>query len=125
MTLPPGTSEAGSEAAPQPDLLGQTVVVIGGSSGMGLATARLARAHGAEVILTARDPDRLGEAARQVNAGSTASFDATDLAQLEQFFGNLASPVDHVLYTGPGPYYSALKDMDFEVARHDLANHIL
>jgi NAD(P)-dependent dehydrogenase (short-subunit alcohol dehydrogenase family) len=34
-------------------------VVIGGSAGMGLATARLARAEGAEVILTARDPDRL------------------------------------------------------------------
>src|SRR5262245_33938645 len=32
------------------DLVGQTVVVIGGSSGIGLETARLARAHGAEVI---------------------------------------------------------------------------
>jgi len=41
------------------DLLGQTVVVIGGSSGIGLETARLARARGADMILTARDPDRL------------------------------------------------------------------
>ena len=31
---------------------GQTVVVIGGSAGIGLATARLARADGAEVVLT-------------------------------------------------------------------------
>ena len=41
------------------DLLGQTVLVIGGSSGIGLETARLARAHGADIILTARDPDGL------------------------------------------------------------------
>ena len=41
------------------DLLGQTVLVIGGSSGIGLETARLARAKGADIILTARNPDRL------------------------------------------------------------------
>jgi NAD(P)-dependent dehydrogenase (short-subunit alcohol dehydrogenase family) len=38
-------------------LAGQTVVVIGGSSGIGLETARLARDEGAKVILTARDPE--------------------------------------------------------------------
>ena len=43
-------------------LLGQTVVVIGGSSGIGLETARLARANGADIILTARNPDRLHRA---------------------------------------------------------------
>jgi NAD(P)-dependent dehydrogenase (short-subunit alcohol dehydrogenase family) len=43
----------------KPELAGQTVVVIGGSSGVGLETARLARGEGAHVILTARDPDRL------------------------------------------------------------------
>ena len=40
-------------------LAGQTVVVLGGSSGIGLETARRARAEGADVILTARDPERL------------------------------------------------------------------
>ena len=47
----------------EPELLGQTVVVIGGSAGIGLATARRARAEGADVILTGRDPDRLKQAA--------------------------------------------------------------
>ena len=47
----------------EPELLGQTVVVIGGSAGIGLETARRARAEGAEVILTGRDPDRLKQAA--------------------------------------------------------------
>ena len=36
----------------QPELAGQTVVLIGGSAGMGLATARRARAEGADVVLT-------------------------------------------------------------------------
>jgi NAD(P)-dependent dehydrogenase (short-subunit alcohol dehydrogenase family) len=35
------------------DLSGQTVVVIGGSAGIGLETARLARDRGADVIITA------------------------------------------------------------------------
>jgi NAD(P)-dependent dehydrogenase (short-subunit alcohol dehydrogenase family) len=40
-----------------PELSGQTVVVIGGTSGIGLETARLVRNEGADVILTARDPE--------------------------------------------------------------------
>ncbi len=42
----------------EPELLGQTVVVIGGSAGIGLKTARRARAEGAKVILTGRNPER-------------------------------------------------------------------
>ena len=38
-----------------PGLEGQTVVVIGGSSGIGLETARLARRQRADVIITVRD----------------------------------------------------------------------
>ena len=41
---------------------GQTVVVIGGSVGMGLETGRLARAGGAEVV-TGCEPERLEHAA--------------------------------------------------------------
>ena len=52
----------------EPELLGQTVVVIGGSAGIGLETARRARAEGADVILTGRDPDRLEDAARRASA---------------------------------------------------------
>jgi NAD(P)-dependent dehydrogenase (short-subunit alcohol dehydrogenase family) len=109
----------------QQDLLDQTVVVIGGSSGMGLETARLARARGAEVVLTARDPERLRAAADQVGARSTAAFDVTDLARVEQFFADLPGPIDHVLMTGSGPYYSTLADMDFGAARRDVDDRIL
>jgi NAD(P)-dependent dehydrogenase (short-subunit alcohol dehydrogenase family) len=47
-----------------PDLLGQTVVVIGGSAGIGLETARRARAEGADVILTGRNAERLAQGGR-------------------------------------------------------------
>lgn len=51
-----------SEVGGISDLAEQTVVVIGGSAGMGLETARLARAEGAGVVLAGRDPDRLKRA---------------------------------------------------------------
>ena len=44
----------------EPELLGQTVVVIGGSAGIGFETARRARTEGAKAILTGRDPERQG-----------------------------------------------------------------
>src|SRR3954464_2177701 len=96
---------------PRPQLLGQTVVVIGGSAGIGLETARRARAEGADVVLTGRDPDRLQHAARETGASSTAAFDASDPGALEDFFGNLAGPIDHVIATAGRPYYARLADM--------------
>jgi NAD(P)-dependent dehydrogenase (short-subunit alcohol dehydrogenase family) len=115
----------GSDPGALEDLRGQTVVLIGGSAGIGLETARLARARGADVILTGRNPDRLRDAATQVDARSTASFDVTDLARVEQFFEDLPGPVDHVMVTGGGPYYSTLADMDFAAARRDVGDRIL
>ena len=105
-------------------LAGQTVVVIGGSAGMGLETARRARAEGAEVVLAARDPERLDHAAEELRALSTASFDATDFDQLDRFFAELPGPVDHVLFTGSGPYYAPLAELDLDKARHDVDAHL-
>ena len=52
----------------EPELAGQIVVVIGGSAGIGLETARRARAEGADIILTGRNPDRLERAAAELGA---------------------------------------------------------
>ena len=71
----------------EPELAGQTVVVIGGSAGIGLETARRARAEGADVVLAARNPDRLEQAAQEVGAKQTAAFDANDSAALERSSG--------------------------------------
>ena len=91
----------------EPELLGQTVVVIGGSSGIGLETARRARVEGAEVILTGRDPERLVQPARRLGALGTAAFDATDPTALARFFDSLATPIDHVMVTAGDPPYGS------------------
>ena len=107
-----------------PALAGQTVVVIGGSAGIGLETARLARAEGAEVILAARDPERLERAAAEVGAVSTAAFDVTDPAALDRFFAGLPAQIDHVMVTGPGPYYAPLAELDRDRAHRDFDVHL-
>ncbi|HEX3909551.1 MAG TPA: SDR family oxidoreductase [Solirubrobacteraceae bacterium] len=120
------SNEIAASVTPRgPALLDQTVVVIGGSAGIGLETARLARAEGAETILTGRNPERLERAAQELGALSSAAFDATDEAQLERFFAELPSPIDHLMLSGSGPYYAPLAEMDFEQARQDIDRHIL
>jgi NAD(P)-dependent dehydrogenase (short-subunit alcohol dehydrogenase family) len=54
-----------------PEMVGQIVVVIGGSAGIGVETARRARAEGADVVLAARNPQRLEQAALELGAQST------------------------------------------------------
>jgi NAD(P)-dependent dehydrogenase (short-subunit alcohol dehydrogenase family) len=109
----------------EPELLGQTVVLIGGSAGIGLETARRARGEGADVVLTGRDPERLERAARDVGARSTAAFDATDAPALKRFFDGLAGLIDHVLVTGPGPSYVPLLEMDADQVRQALGDHVV
>jgi len=99
------------------DLHGQTVVVIGSSAGIGLETARQARAAGAEVVLAARDPDRLNAVARELQARSSTAFDAADMGRLEEFFADLPAAVDHVMLTAGGPHYMPLASMDLNEAR--------
>ena len=98
-------------------------MVIGGSAGIGLETARLARAEGADVILAARNPERLERAAGEVGAVSSVAFDAADPEQLAQFFAGLPSQIDHVLVTAGRPYDAPLAELDFVKARRELDEH--
>jgi NAD(P)-dependent dehydrogenase (short-subunit alcohol dehydrogenase family) len=107
----------------QPELDGQTVVVIGGSGGIGLETARRARAEGADVILTGRNRDRLGQAAAEVGARDVAAFDAKDTAALARFFQGLPGPIDHVMITASGPSYGPMLEMDSSAATQALGDH--
>jgi NAD(P)-dependent dehydrogenase (short-subunit alcohol dehydrogenase family) len=121
MTNATTTSPAGDE----PELLGQTVVVIGGSSGIGLETARRARAQGAEVIVTGRNSERLEQPGRELGALSTAAFDATDPDALTLFFGSCRTPIDHVMVTAGDPPYGALLEVSPEEARHLLTGRVV
>src|ERR1044071_3181025 len=109
----------------EPELLGQTVVVIGGGGGIGLETARRARAEGARLILTARHPEPLQRAASELDALSTAAFDAEDPAALEKFFHGLPATIDHVMVTAGRPHYGRVLDMDYEQSRSALEEHLL
>jgi NAD(P)-dependent dehydrogenase (short-subunit alcohol dehydrogenase family) len=80
-------------------LAGQHVVVIGGSSGMGLATAQAAVAAGARVTIAGRDPGRLGSAAGRIGESASARpLDITDEAAVQAFFAAI-EPIDHLVMT--------------------------
>jgi NAD(P)-dependent dehydrogenase (short-subunit alcohol dehydrogenase family) len=102
------------------ELQGQTVVVIGGSSGIGFETASQASAAGADLVLVARTKERLESVAQKLHARQTAAFDAADLERLEQFFKDLPSPVDHVMLTAGAPAYMPLSSMNLDDARRHL-----
>jgi NAD(P)-dependent dehydrogenase (short-subunit alcohol dehydrogenase family) len=121
MTIATTTVSAGHEQ----QLLGQTVVLIGGSAGIGLETARLARREGAEVVLVGRNAERLEQAAQDVGARSTSAFDANDPAAIKQFFGDLPGPLDHVLVTAGGPHYVPLMEMTPDQVRETLSDHVV
>jgi NAD(P)-dependent dehydrogenase (short-subunit alcohol dehydrogenase family) len=121
MTTPTTTASTGHEQ----QLLGQTVVLMGGSAGIGLETARLARREGAEVVLVGRNAERLEQAAHDVGARSTSAFDATDPAAIKQFFSELPGPLDHVLVTAGGPHYVPLMEMTPDQVRETLSDHVV
>ncbi|MWA06192.1 SDR family oxidoreductase [Actinomadura sp. LD22] len=101
-------------------LAGQTAVVIGGSSGIGLAAGAMLASLGARVVLTGRDKARLDAAVERARAaGSGAEVlgvagDAADDTAIEETFDR-AGTVDHVLLTagsmaGPTPITELTRD---------------
>ncbi|MFE5176595.1 SDR family oxidoreductase [Streptomyces sp. NPDC056634] len=105
-------------------LAGQTVVVVGGSAGIGLETARQVRAADGELVLVARNAERLERAADELNPLSTAAFDAQDTDRLERFLGELPGQVDHVMVTAGSPSYTPLAELDLAEAGRDFGGRI-
>lgn len=105
-------------------LAGQTVLVLGGSSGIGLETARRARGAGADLIMTARDSDRLQRIGAELGA-STSAFDLSDNDALTRFFADLPGRVDHVLVSGAGPRYVSFAELDIDRIRQGVERIVL
>ena len=99
--------------------------MIGGSAGIGLETARHARTEGADIILTARNPERLKAAAHELGALSSAAFDASDPDSLARFFDSLSGPIDHVMVSGAGPRYGRPLEMDPEESRRAFSERMV
>ena len=80
-------------------LANQTIVVLGGSSGIGLATAAAASVQGAKVVITGRSSERLAAAGASLNAAvRTVELDAADEAGTRALFDSLET-LDHVFIT--------------------------
>ncbi|KDN99025.2 SDR family oxidoreductase [Pseudomonas donghuensis] len=96
---------------PHPSLLNQTVVVLGGASGIGAAVARQARDRGARVIVASRQPGPVGEGIEAV------TLDITDTGALHALFADIGT-VDHlVISAGPAVQAKPLAQSDLQQAR--------
>ena len=72
------------------------VVIVGGSSGIGLATAKMAREAGARIVIAGRDEDRLATACREIGGDTRGvACDVADEAAVKDFFASI-DEVDHV-----------------------------
>lgn len=79
------------------NLAGQKIVIFGGTSGIGLAAAKLAAEDGATVTITGRDRARLDKAVSEIGKGASGeSVDATDRKALDQFFSGVGE-FDHLV----------------------------
>ncbi|MGY4102786.1 SDR family oxidoreductase [Nocardia sp. R16R-3T] len=79
------------------------VVIVGGTSGIGLATARRLAEHGAEVVIAGRNEERLAAALADLGQQVTGKVvDARAENELAQLFSEVG-PVDHVVVTVTGP----------------------
>ena len=93
-------------------LAGKKVVVVGGSSGIGLATAELAKSEGAEVIIASRNAERLNAAADKLGAKAIPADVTSDESVADLF--RACGPVDHVVVTAAqlktGPFKTVAMD---------------
>ncbi|MFF8726443.1 SDR family oxidoreductase [Streptomyces sp. NPDC015171] len=81
------------------DLRGQRVVVIGGTSGIGLAVAEGAAREGAEAVVASRRPESVAAALKRLpDTARGQTLDATDEDAVRGFFAQL-SAFDHLVYT--------------------------
>lgn len=90
-----------------PDLSGQRILIIGGGSRMGLATARLTAAHGAEVILSSRTASRLQSAAESITSKVSVHAANASVAAEAALLLRAAAPLDHIVVTASSGDVSA------------------
>jgi len=97
--------------APSARLQGQDVVIFGGSTGIGLATAHAVKQRGANITLVARNAEKLEAAARALGGARAKVADICDRQQVEAIFAGMAS-VDHLVITAGSLGGGRLADTD-------------
>jgi NAD(P)-dependent dehydrogenase (short-subunit alcohol dehydrogenase family) len=104
------------------DLHGQRVVIAGGTSGIGLATAQAAARYGAEVTVISRQQASIDRALKDLPAGTRGrAGDLTDPVMASGLFDDLGD-IDHLVYTAGEPLaLMNLADLDLDKAREFFA----
>ena len=94
------------------------VVIIGGSSGIGLAVAKEAASHGADVVIVSSKAERVQEAIESIGGDVRGeAVDVSDEKAVENFFTNIGA-FDHLVFTaGDSLQLHELADTDLKQAR--------
>jgi NAD(P)-dependent dehydrogenase (short-subunit alcohol dehydrogenase family) len=94
------------------------VVVVGGSSGIGLAVAQLAAAQGAKVVIVSSNAERVQKAAESIGPEAQGhAVDVSDERAIATFFAKLGS-FDHLVFTaGDSLQLQDLASTDLQQAR--------
>ena len=97
------------------------VVILGGTSGIGLAVARAAAAEGARLVVASSNPARVAQALATLPPGAEGRpLDLLDGAAAKRFFGEIG-PFDHLVYTaGETLTLARLDEIDVASARRFL-----
>lgn len=96
-------------------LQNQSILVVGGSSGIGLAAAHLALTEGAHIVIASRFPEKARALLR--NQIETATLDMSEEAQVKAFFENYSGTFQHILVSSAMPGSSVLLEENTAEAR--------
>jgi NAD(P)-dependent dehydrogenase (short-subunit alcohol dehydrogenase family) len=88
-----------------PELAGGTIVIVGASSGIGLATANAASRQGARVAMLSRSRAKLEESAKRVQGARAIAVDMLDQAAVDRAMVSLGA-IDHLVLTAVGDEYA-------------------
>jgi NAD(P)-dependent dehydrogenase (short-subunit alcohol dehydrogenase family) len=98
-------------------LTGAKVVILGGSTGIGFATARAVVAEGARVTIAGRSAGKLGVAKAALgNAAETAVLDVNEESAVRDFFQTRDS-IDHIFVTAGNPAHAPRLEIDTRLLR--------
>jgi len=100
-------------------LLAANVVIVGGSSGIGFATAKLAKEEGANVTIASRSSEKLEHAVQQLGDVRAVRADITSQLDVQAIFGAM-DRVDHVFITAGRLCLGRVVDSELDLLRSDV-----
>jgi NAD(P)-dependent dehydrogenase (short-subunit alcohol dehydrogenase family) len=109
-------------------LIDQKIVIVGGSSGIGLGVAAAALENGANVVIAGRSAEKLRNAERTLGSGGhvqSIAVDMTNEVEVARLFDAVGA-FDHLVVTaGTAPPNDAIGDTDLEFVRRFIDNKLI